>query len=565
MTAAVPAPSGPSCNIASWLPEMARLQPGKSAVVVPDGRGADGRARWVSLDFAALDERSDRYGQALRLAGITRGTRTVLMVKPGLDFFALVFGLFKIGAVIVLVDPGLDRRALSQCLREAQPQAFVGIPLAQVFRLVFRKSLGTLRTVVTVGRRWFWGGDSLSELVARLGPGATEPALVPTAPTDEAAILFTSGSTGVPKGAVYTHGIFDQQVRFLRQMYAFGPDEIDLPTFPLFALFDPALGMTAVIPDMDARKPGKARPERILEAIEAHGCTTMFASPALLRNLGPYLRSRGIRLPTMRRVLSAGAPVPPPVLDDMAAVLPVGAQVFTPYGATESLPVCNVGSAEILASCAARTRAGDGICVGVPVTGVVVRIIGIRDDAIARWDEVEVLPAGRVGEITVRSPVVTERYFGRADLTALAKIREQLADGTQAVVHRMGDLGWFDEEGRLWMCGRKSHRVETAGGPLYTEPIEKIVEGVGGVARAALVGVGKRGGERPFVLIELTRGARWAEVSGAIATLAGEHSKLAAIERFVRYPGAFPVDIRHNAKIGRERLARWAAAQGWAR
>ena len=189
--------------------------------------------------------------------------------------------------------------------------------------------------MVTVGPRWFWGGHRLRDLV---DAGTDDWSMAPTEPDELAAILFTSGSTGVPKGAVYTHGMFDAQVRMLKQMYGFGTDEIDLPTFPLFALFDPALGMTAVIPDMDARKPGSADPAKLIDAITAHGCTNMFGSPALLRNLGRYGREEGVQLPSLRRVLSAGAPARSDVLRDVSTMLTDGAQIFTPYGATESLP-----------------------------------------------------------------------------------------------------------------------------------------------------------------------------------------------------------------------------------
>jgi acyl-CoA synthetase (AMP-forming)/AMP-acid ligase II len=548
---------GPTCNIASWLPEMARQQPWKRAVVVPVSRDPAGRATWAWLTFAELDALSDRYAHALVAAGLRAGQRTVLMVKPSLDFFALVFALFKVGAPIVMIDPGLDRKALAQCLREVAPDAFIGIPLAHVARLVLGSALASVRVIVTVGTRWFWGGASLAEL-AEEAP-ATPFAMIASQPTDLAAILFTSGSTGVPKGACYSHGIFDQQVRMLRAIYRFGDDEIDLPTFPLFALFDPALGMTAVIPDMDARFPARADPAKIREAILSFGCTNMFASPALLRNLAPWCKERGLTLPSLRRVLSAGAPVPPSVLQDMRAILPAGAQVFTPYGATESLPVCNVGSDEVL-SIVELCREGAGICVGRPVEGVLVRILRIRDDEIPAWSDDLLAPPGEVGEIAVRSPVVTESYWARPEQTALAKIRERLPDGREAIVHRMGDLGRFDDEGRLWMCGRKSHRVETGAGPLFTEPIEKVVETVPGVRRAALVGVGARGRQRAVVIVEPTADApAWTALEDAVRARIHGHPVAGGVDAVLLHAEPFPVDVRHNAKIVRERLAPWAA------
>lgn len=541
-----------SCNIASHLPAMAAAQPDKAALVLPTGTGKDGRLTWRSMSFAELDALSDSYAAGLESVGLVRGTRTILMVKPSAEFFGLVFALYKLGAPVVMIDPGMGKQALKKCLSETEPEAFIGIPVAQVARLLFRSSLTSVRTVVTVGPRWFWGGHRLRNLVDAGQEGWT---MAPTEPDELAAILFTSGSTGVPKGAVYTHGMFDAQVRMLKQMYGFGSDEIDLPTFPLFALFDPALGMTAVIPDMDARKPGSADPAKLVDAIRAHGCTNMFGSPALLRNLGRYGREHGVQLPSLRRVLSAGAPARSEVLRDVSTMLTDGAQIFTPYGATESLPVAHIGSQEILSETGEKTAEGRGICVGRPVEGAEVRVIRISDQPISSWDQVEALPAGEIGEITVRGPMVTESYWARPERTALAKIDEE-----GQVVHRMGDVGYFDEHGRLWMCGRKDHRVRTAAGDLFTIPVERVFDGHESVRQSALVGVGEPGEEVPVLLVERTEGAlKGGEaLTFELLEIAQERSQLSSIKTVLIYPGRFPTDVRHNAKIVREELKVWA-------
>jgi acyl-CoA synthetase (AMP-forming)/AMP-acid ligase II len=377
------------------------------------------------------------------------------------------------------------------------------------------------------------------------------------APGETAAILFTSGSTGVPKGVVYTHAMFDAQVTSIRDTYGIEPGEVDLPTFPLFALFDPALGMTAVLPEMDFRFPAKADPAKLVLALTTHGCTNMFGSPALLDGLGRYGVREGVTLPSLRRVLSAGAPVRTDVLERMSTLLSPSAQVFTPFGATESLPVASIGSHEVLGDTARGAASGRGVCVGKPVLGSVVRIIRITDDAIPTWSsDLEVAP-GTVGEITVRGPVVTYEYYARPDATRLAKIR----DG-DAIVHRMGDVGAFDEQGRLWMCGRKSHRVETPTGTLFTVPIEEVLNVHPAVRRTALVGIGPRGEERPVVLIEREPDADIGDrdLVREVTALAGMHEATRSLTAFHVYAGAFPVDTRHNAKIERESLARWALA-----
>ncbi|HCP48321.1 MAG TPA: peptide synthase [Deltaproteobacteria bacterium] len=529
---------------------MAEQHPQKTGVVVATGTTRAGTRNYEKMSFSELDQLSSSYARGFERVGISRGTRTVLMLKPSLDFFAVVFALFKVGAVVILADPRVGVGPLRRCLREVDPEAFVGIPLAHVARLVL--GLPTVKICVTRGPRLFWGGHKLQQL----RDDREEPFPVTATDPDElAAILFTSGSTGIPKGAVYTHGIFDAQVRLLKQMFAFGADEVDLCTFPLFALFDPALGMTAVVPDMDASRPGSADPEKLVAAIEDQGCTTMFGSPALVRNLANFTAKEGRSLPMLRRVLSAGAPVPHDVLETMHKALRDEVEVFTPYGATEALPVCLIGSRTILKDTASGTAEGKGICVGRPVDEVTVRIISIGDEPIDQWsDDLQVAP-GEIGEITVQGPIVTPGYFGRQDQTALAKIHGH--DG--GLIHRMGDLGWIDPEGRVWMCGRKAHRVQTAAGPLFTIPVERVFDNHAGVRRTALVGVGDPGAQLPVLLVEPNDAAH--DTSALLDELRQLGERCATTEPihdFLLHPEPFPVDIRHNAKIRREALVPWA-------
>lgn len=546
-------PMNDSCNIAARLPELARERPDQIAIRCPGKPAANGMAAYdVTLDYRTLNARSDAIAAGLAAYGIGRGVRAVVMVRPGPEFFLLMFALFKIGAVPVLVDPGIDKRALKQCLDEAQPQAFIGIPLAQLARLLLGWAKSATR-LVTVGTRWGWGGSTLAKIEAA-GAGAGSQ-LAATAPDDTAAILFTSGSTGVPKGVVYRHRHFVGQVELLRNAFGMQPGGVDLPTFPPFALFDPALGLTSVIPDMDPTRPGSADPRKLHDAIARFGVTQLFGSPALMRVLAEH----GQPLPTVTRATSAGAPVPPQVVEKIRALMPADGQFWTPYGATECLPVAVIEGRELVQTRTA-TESGAGTCVGRVVEPNEVRIIAISDEPIADWSAVRELPAGEVGEITVVGPTTTDSYFNRPQATAAAKIREVLADGGERIVHRMGDVGWFDAQGRLWFCGRKTQRVETAAGPLYTEQVEPVFNTVPGVRRTALVGVGKLGSQLPVLCYELLPGAAAATVEPQLRALAATQPALAGIGHFLQHP-AFPVDIRHNAKIGREKLALWATGQ----
>ena len=535
-------------NIAAHLPRMAQQQPDTTAIIFPKGN--------QRLTFRELDQLSDKIAHGLVSAGITCGIRTVLMVTPSPEFFALTFALFKAGALPVLIDPGLGIKNLKTCLAEASPSAFIGIPRAQVARLLFGWGKQSMKTIITVGPRLFWGGTTLEKLIQQSPDQPFEMAA--TQADDQAAILFTSGSTGPPKGAVYSHGNFSAQVEALRQVYSIQPGEIDLPTFPLFALFAPALGMTAVIPEMDFTRPGSVDPQKIISAITTYNVTTMFGSPALINRVGRFGAEQGIKLPALKRVISAGAPVPASVLERFSKMLADGVEIFTPYGATESLPVCSIGSREILGETRTVTENGGGVCIGKPVESIRVEIIKISDEPVRIWDESLKVSDGEVGEIVVQGAQVTRGYFQRPEADLLSKI----SDPTGAFFHRMGDLGRRDELGRLWFCGRKSHRVETAHGPLFTIPVEAIFNTHPAVFRSALVSIGAKGSQHPVICIELEKGvtSNREQLRSELLSIAAAHPHTREISTIL-FHHAFPVDIRHNAKIFREKLAVWAEEQ----
>jgi len=580
-------------NVAAHLTALARSQPDTPALLCLQGFDAAGKVTYAPYCYRHLEERSNALAHGLGLLGITRGTRTALCLRPGIWFFAVTFALFKLGAVPVLIDPGIGLKNFGRCLSQAQPAAFIGTPLAHLLRRTLGWARQTVRINVTTER---FGGHALRAIQAR-GEQESAKALPITTPDDPAAILFTSGSTGPAKGVLYTHANFTAQVAALRDLYHIQPGEIDLATFPLFGLFGPALGMTTVIPVMDFTRPGQVEPRNILEPIRQLQITNLFGSPALLQRVGQWGAQQGIKLPTLRRVISAGAPVPAKVIERFSTMLAPDAQIFTPYGATEALPVCSIGSHEILTATRHLTDQGQGVCVGRPVGGATVRVITITDDPIPTWTDDLLLPQGQIGEIVVQGPAVTTAYYDRPEATHLAKI----PDPRGGFYHRMGDVGYFDATGRLWFCGRKSHRVRLPGGDLFTIPVEAIFNTHPKVYRTALVGVSihhahgsqsmgqcaptgtprpappnslpsvesnraagsmpESGSIRPVLCVELQPEAARADratLRAELAALAARYPHTQMIKDFLFHPG-FPVDIRHNAKIGREKLALWAA------
>jgi acyl-CoA synthetase (AMP-forming)/AMP-acid ligase II len=513
------------------LAVQATARPEQAALWVPEGD-------YVAYTFADLHAASDEI--ALRLPERFVGARAAVLIPPSFELFATLFGLLKAGVVPVLVDPGIGVRRMGHCLEETAPALFIGVQTARWARTL----LGWCRSAATVRV----GGD-IGLVLA--GAARTWSPRV-TGAADTAAILFTSGSTGAPKGVVVRHGHFRAQVEVIRRLYGIEAGETDIPTFPLFALFDPVLGVTAVLPKMDFTCPARADPRHLLHLIERFAPTQMFASPALLDSFGRYGLKNRVRLDSLRRVISAGAPVQPRILRTFRSLLSDQADIHTPYGATECLPVSSICDRTIHQDTSARTAAGAGVCVGEVLPENRVWIVGITDTAIARLADATLLPDGTIGEIVVQGPTTTTEYFGRPEATSLAKIA--LPDGSTA--HRMGDLGYFDAERRLWFCGRKVERLRMTP-ERYTVPNEMVFNQHPAVTRSALVEVLRPPGSVAVLVVEGRAPRRSADVVAELRRMQPPGGAVAHI----LFKRRFPVDVRHNAKIDRAALARWAAAR----
>ena len=535
------------------------------AVIFPAGRDAGGRAKEVVFSFRQLNQECDSYAHGLSNLGIRPGDRVLLLVHPGVELIAVVFALVKMGAVPVLIDPGMGRRAFLKCVADTRPRALIGLPIAHVLRRLVPKPFATVERTVVVGGPSLLSGLLADACLARLRVTGCAPFPVAATTTEsEAAVAFTSGSTGIPKGVVYHHGMFKAQIELLRTTIGIEPGEVDLALLYVFALFNPALGVTTVIPDMDPTKSAEVNPAYVVEAIQTHGVTNAFGSPTIWKRVAPYCRAHDIRLPSIKRVLMAGAPVPPDLIETLQdEVLSPEASVLTPFGATEAMPLTSIDGHEITTETAPLTEAGRGMCVGTPLPGITMKIIRITDDPIAAWDESLVVPQGEIGEIVVKGPVVTRTYLNRPEQTARAKIRE---DGE--IWHRMGDLGYFDARGRLWVCGRKAHRVRTSTGTLFPVMCETIFNAHPNVNRTALVGVGPAGDQTPVLVVEPLPGEFPATLlerqhfTMELLALGTAYEHTRAIRQVLFYPDVFPTDVRHNAKIQREKLAAWAASKG---
>ena len=540
-----------------WAGWEARADDPSPAVVELGGR---------TVSWRAFARRVRELAAGLVEHGVAPGARVALLVPPGADLTAAAHACWRAGASVVVADPGLGAAGLARALRGAHPAHVVG----RLPGFALAAALGVPGTRIAAGAPATAIAPVGLAALARRGRALLErggelPA--PAGPDAEAAVLFTSGATGPAKGVVYRHRQARAQLATLRDVYGIGPDDRLVAAFPPFALYGPALGIASAVPA--ALKPGALTAAALADAVAAVDATMVFASPAALRSVvrtaddaGPVDREA---LARVRRIVSAGAPVPVALLHALRAVLP-HATAHTPYGMTEALPVTDVALPEIDAA-----GPGNGVCVGRPLPGVDVAISPLSPDG--RADGALTRDPAVTGEISVAAAHVKDGYD---QLWAVER-----ASTRDPGRHRTGDVGHLDDAGRLWVEGRLVHVITTAEGPVTPVGIEQRAESVAGVRAAAAVGVGSSGTQQVVIVV-----CPESHVRDATRRESGFPDTVPDTERRARRPGApllaagplatavraaagvpvaavlvadaLPVDIRHAAKIDRARVAAWA-------
>ena len=537
----------PGSNVARHLRIAATDRPDGLATKSPTSVKPTGEVQHEVRTFRQLDQESDSAAGYFAQAGISEGARVLLAVRPGHDLIVGMFALLKLGAIPVAIDPGMGWSAFLDCVHRSRPTALVGIRTASLLSRLPFASFRTLSHRVTVGNSAWRQALTTTGRPARPIAHAQSDTL--------AAILFTSGSTGAPKGVCYTHGMFDAQIELVRSTYGIRPGETDMAMLPLFALFNPALGTTTVTPLLDPSKPLAADPAPLVAALIAEKVTSSFGSPAIWGKVADHCEVHGLKLPELRRLLIAGAPVSGELLTKLRVVAP-NCVTHTPYGATECLPVTTITADELLGEVRQNALRGQGTCVGRPVSGVEIRVIRETDGPILTLAEAKPCAPGEIGEIIATGPSVTREYDGLPEATRLAKI----ADGNR-VWHRMGDLGALDAEGRLFFFGRRVEKVRTSEGELPSESVEPAFRQHPQVFRCALIGLGAAPHQTPALVVEPRIGSFPAD-EAARARFVAELRDLARINpqadrvQHIVFQRALPVDVRHNAKIHRLQLAK---------
>lgn len=542
-------------NVANQITEVALKFPYKRAVIMPEGFDRLGNRKYTHYSFIQLEKRINQLANALKLSGVMRGHRVLLFVKPSLDFSAITFALFKMGAVPVLIDPGMGVKKFLDAVKDVKAHCLIGVPKAHVLRRIFRKNFSSVEIFLTTSKI-----QLLTKSLMKLTPKMDfhfESEIMD--PSELAAILFTSGGTGKPKGVVYTHDIFINQTKMLQEEFGLTDKDMDIPGFPLFALFTLAMGMSSCIPEMDPSRPGQSDPEKLINNIFDQGATFVAGSPAIWQKVANYCIEKKLTLPSVKYLVMFGAPISVELHEKFSKILPNGT-TFTPYGATECLPVSNISGTEVLKETKENTINGLGTCVGFPASGVQIEIIPITNNEIKNITDTQFLEAGQRGEIIVKSGVVTPEYFLLPHKTREAKIEDN-----NKLWHRMGDVGYKDEKGRVWFCGRKAHIVDSEAQRHFPIPAEAIFNKHPDVLRSALVKI-TSGRNRAGIVVErkdkktdLTEEHRNLFFSELI-DIASRYDHTKDIHDLFLYKD-FPVDVRHNIKIDRQKLSNWANEQ----
>lgn len=536
-----------NANVAAYLPSYADAHPDQVAICLPIQKSK--KVEYREISFASLAGSVERAAGLFAAKGVAKGDRVLVLAKPGESLITGAFALLHVGAVPVVIDPGMGMKSFLNCVIRTKPTAVYGVPFGLFLSRLFFRAFASVRSRVST--------SALSQLSKSGQTGQNTFPLVSLHDDDPAAILFTSGSTGPAKGVCYNHGMFQAQIDAVRKRFAIEPGEIDFPMLPVFALFNPALGMSTVVPPMNPSRPALADAQLQIRVMRERSVTNSFGSPVLWNKIAETCERTGTSLPDLRRVLAAGASVSPSLVRKLKKCLP-NAKIYSPYGATEALPVSAISGEEIL-ECESLTISGKGICVGKPLPGVGMRIVAeeARDASAGTVDPLQEKQSGQIGEIIVRGAMVTRNYDSMPEATAKAKI----VDG-DGFWHRMGDLGYQDAEGRFWFCGRKAEKVVTPKGKIYyTECCEQVFNQHPKVYRTALLGLGSEAARTPAIVVEPLPG-HFPNDNGEIQKLIGELKELGkatgmtkSIEHFF-FRKKFPVDVRHNAKIHRLQMAR---------
>ena len=540
-------------DIADQVARTAEKFPDRIAVIEPDKVDKSGKRTYKKYTYSTLASDSLQVARGLMAMGIGKGTRIVAMTPPSYESCVITLALHKVGALIMMIDPSVGYKNVSERLGKIGPEAFVGIPIAHLARVVFGWGPRFPKQAIVINGK-FPAAKSI-EQIKKMAREHTEFPKI--SPHDEAIVLYTTGSTGPAKPSLYLHKNYAQLYKRVAQSWRFSEDSespVDLAIFPAFFLIALSGGGTVVVPPIKfPESPAKTDPKALLDVINDCGVKTCFASPVILENMASYAVENGIKTKSLRRIIGGGAPIYERVSRRLLEMMDGRGEVFANYGATEAMPSTEMSAKEAIESCFSLTAQGRGLCVGRALDGVELRIIAIEDSANSEF--IKDMPVGEIGEILVRSMHISPAYYKDPLNTQKNKIEDE---GGQW--HRLGDAGYIDTEGRLWTCGRVSQRVRTREGFLFPLMVEPVFDADPAVKRSGLVGVEIDGYELPVICVEVNQkySAEECEQIREKLQQRAENFEASRPVKHILFIEKLPVDPRHNSKIERPKLKKWA-------
>jgi acyl-CoA synthetase (AMP-forming)/AMP-acid ligase II len=544
-------------NIYAHISRAALQRDAESAFVAVGKNGHD-----VKLSYAQFDAQVKSLCAGLTERGIGKGDRVILLIPMQIELYVCMSAIMRIGAVTVFVDPHMRRDHFDNCCRLVKPKAFIGTSKAHLFR-VFCKQLRKVPIQLTTGR--------LPGFIARsIGTWMRKPLHRPAPEiadvTDDhpALIGFTTGSSGVPRGSTRSHGFLNAQIKALFQPGEKRNSVVDLPGFPVLPLDNLVRGRTTILPQIQPGKVADIEVKTLLAQVARYSPDMMSGAPSYLETICAGAEAARCTLDSVKILFTGGAAMPKSGLQRLRAVWP-SARVVIVYGSTEAEPVACIDATEIINECYSLSTRGHGYCVGYPIDEIESAILPL-DFINSNIDDLSevVLPGYCVGEIVVRGPHVNTQYWN--DPQGEKKNKIQTPNG---IWHRMGDAGYRDEKGRLWLLGRCHNAISAPWLPapddnprsfnprqsawIFPYQVEAIINNLEGIKRSAYVGV-----NNGYHLV-----VEFVDDGSDIVSL--ETSLRVAITGFPLTRIWFqplPVDPRHNSKIEYQKVIDLLKEQG---
>ncbi len=531
-------------NVASLMADVARSLPSKPALVFERNGSHE------TISFSQLWQDANSVVGGLKKLGLTEGDRVIVMIPMSIDLYVCLLAIIQMGAIAVFVDPWIGAKQIARFSAFAEPTAFIGINKSHLLRW----SNGRLRNIaISVTNEFRIGPFLASHSLSKLKSSQPDTQVAAVTPDQTALITFTSGSSGNPKGANRTHRFLKSQHLALKKEFPYQPDDIDMPMFPVFALNNLVTGITSVVPEMDFRKVAEVSGDRILAQMKDWKITTCTASPPLLDRLADAIESRGSGGFHLRRALTGGAPVSDQQLQRWTSIFasnaqPEPAEIIVAYGSTEAEPVGHINGLDRINN-DGKSR---GYCTGKPSSLVQTKIIpitkGVFDLEQRPLEEVE-LPQGEIGELIVAGDHVCRDYYKNEEATRENKLIDK--DGT--VWHRMGDTGYFDDEGKFWLVGRVHSTIFRDSGIVHPQIIEQIAKTASAeVLQVAAIGLNDPILEVAVGLVVFTESENQNEIELEIRVALKNENQ--PCERVLFTDQPLPVDPRHNSKIDYEKV-----------